>query len=84
MKKNFIRIISFILALITLTLGFSACADSGVGSDDSTAADGNTTTALPDADTSPGVTEPLTDEWGQACSNHHTCEEGSYHPNLQR
>ena len=43
MKKNFIRIISFILALITLTLGFSACADSGAGAD-TTAAEVNATT----------------------------------------
>ena len=64
MKKDFIRIISFVLALITLTLCFSACADNGAGVE-TTAADGNATTALPDADTAPGVTEPLTDEWGR-------------------
>ena len=64
MKKNFIRIISFTLALITLTLGFSACADSGVG-EDTTAADVNATTSAPDGDTASGETDPLTDEWGR-------------------
>ena len=58
MKKNFIRIISFILALITLTLGFSACADSGAGSD-TTAAEVNATTSAPDGDTASGENEPL-------------------------
>ena len=64
MKKNFIRIISFILALITLTLGFSACADSGAGAD-TTAADVNATTSTPEGDTASGDNEPLTDEWGR-------------------
>ena len=64
MKKNFIRIISFILALITLTLGFSACADSGVGAD-TTAADVNANTSAPDGDTASDETESPTDEWGR-------------------
>ena len=58
------RIISFILALITLTLCFSACADSGVGAD-TTAADVNATTSAPEGDTASGENEPLTDEWGR-------------------
>ena len=47
MKRNFIRIISLILALITLSLCFSACADSGAGAD-TTAADVNATTSTPE------------------------------------
>ena len=61
MKKKFIRIISFILALITLTLCFYACADNG-GADDTTATDVTATPALTDA---PAETAPLTDEWGR-------------------
>lgn len=64
MKKKLFRIISFILALITLTLGFSACADSGAGAD-TTAADVNATTSAPDGDTASGENDPLTDEWGR-------------------
>ena len=64
MKQEFIRSISFILALITLTLCFGACADSGVGAD-TTAADVNATTASPNADTTPRDAGPLTDEWGR-------------------
>ena len=62
MKKNFIRIISFILALITLTLCFGACANTGA--DDETTADVNAT-PITDADTAPVDTTPLTDEWGR-------------------
>ena len=62
MKKEFIRIISFILALITLTLGFSACANTGA--EDETTADVNAT-PITDADTAPVDTTPLTDEWGR-------------------
>ena len=55
------RIISFILALITLSLCFSACANTGV-EDETTAADVNATPVLTDAATE---TDPLTDEWGR-------------------
>ena len=64
MKKEFIRIISFILALITLTLCFGACANTDV-EDETTAADVNATTSAPDGDTAPGETDPPTDEWGR-------------------
>ena len=63
MKKEFIRIISFILALITLTLCFGACANTDV-EDETTAADVNATTVT-DANTTSGENEPLTDEWGR-------------------
>ena len=62
MKKSFIRTISLILALITLTLGFSACANTGA--DDETTADVNAA-PITDADTAPVDTDPLTDEWGR-------------------
>ena len=63
MKKEFIRTISFILALITLTLCFGACANTDV-EDETTAADVNATTVT-DADNTPGETESPTDEWGR-------------------
>lgn len=65
MKKDFISIISFILALVTLTLCFGACADNGAGADETTAADVNATPVGTDADTAPVETEPPKDEWGR-------------------
>ena len=66
MKKDFIRIISLILALVTLTLCFGACADTGVTeNDETTAASVNPDPAETEADTTPVETEPLTDEWGR-------------------
>lgn len=66
MKKEFIRIISLILALITLTLCFGACADTGVTeNDETTAASVTPDPAGTEADTTPVETEPLTDEWGR-------------------
>ena len=64
MKRNFIRIISLILALITLSLCFSACADSGAGAD-TTVAEVNATTSAPEGDTASDETESPTDEWGR-------------------
>ena len=55
------RIISFILALITLSLCFSACANTDVEGETSTA-DVNATPVLTDA---AAETDPLTDEWGR-------------------
>ena len=55
------RIISFILALITLSLCFSACANTDV-EDETSTADVNATPVLTDAATE---TDPLTDEWGR-------------------
>ena len=61
MKRNFIRIISLILALITLTFCFVACADNGTEVE-TTAAVVNTTPADTDANIE---TESPTDEWGR-------------------
>ena len=61
MKTNSIRIISLILALITLTICFAACADNGAEVE-TTAADVNATTS---AEATPDETGPLTDEWGR-------------------
>ena len=66
MKKDFIRIISLILVLITLTLCFGACADTGVTeNDETTAASVNPDPAGTEVDTTPVETEPPTDEWGR-------------------
>lgn len=60
MKK---RIIAFLLALVTLTLCFASCAETG--GEETTPDVTNATPSGTEADTTPVETEPLTDEWGR-------------------
>ncbi len=57
------RIIAFLLALVTLTLCFGACAESG--GEDTTPDATNATPSGTDAETAPTDTTPPTDEWGR-------------------
>ena len=60
MKK---RIIAFLLTLVTLTLCFASCAETG--GEETTPDVTNATPAGTEADTTPVETEPPTDEWGR-------------------
>ena len=60
MKK---RIIAFLLALVTLTLSFASCAESG--GEDTSPEVTNATPVGTDAETVPVDTTPATDEWGR-------------------
>jgi hypothetical protein len=60
MKK---RIIAFLLALVTLTLCFASCAETG--GEETTPDVTNATPSGTEADTTPVETEPPTDEWGR-------------------
>ena len=58
------RIIALLLALVTLTLCFAACAET-VGSDETTKGDEIAAPVETEGETAPVETEPPTDEWGR-------------------
>ena len=58
------RIIALLLALVTLTLCFAACAETS-GSDETTKGDEIAAPVETEGETAPVETEPPTDEWGR-------------------
>ncbi|MBQ8258831.1 MAG: hypothetical protein IJY97_04630 [Clostridia bacterium] len=63
MKNSAIRLIAFLLSLVTLMLGFASCANTG--GEETTPTETTATPAGTDAETVPVDTTPTTDEWGR-------------------